>query len=166
MADDFTNQAVQLAVQDLEENLIYASREYEDAQRRGDTQSAAFALKTYTDAQVAYEKLTGAGQQSQQQADQLTTGEQDFIRHQRSLGNDLRMEEFVRGAMRAQAAGLQRGSAQYCSAISGHINSLGDGRQPVLDEREAARLCGVDEQTYADGANRLRQMKARGFYQT
>jgi hypothetical protein len=47
MADNFTDQATALALRDLEENLIQASRSYEDAQRYHDPATAADALKTY-----------------------------------------------------------------------------------------------------------------------
>jgi hypothetical protein len=36
---------------------------------------------------------------------------------------------------------------------------MGDGRQPPLNEREAAKLCGVDEQTYAINAQKYQAMK-------
>ena len=71
MADDFTNQAVGQAIKDLEENLIQASRSYEDAQRSGDPVTAGDALRTYTSLKRDYDSLTGADRPQQHRGDAI-----------------------------------------------------------------------------------------------
>jgi hypothetical protein len=109
--------------------------------------------------------LSGANQPPQQG---LLDSEKDFISRRIAQGDELtpsRWRDFEIGAAKALQARWERGSPQYLKAIEGYVDSLGDGRQPPLNERTAAEMCGVDPETYAAGANRLRQLKARGFYQ-
>ena len=165
MADEFAAAAAELAIKDLEQELIESSRQYEDAQRSGDATSAAYALRNYTAAQVAHEKLTGANQPRQPG---LSNAQQNFLSRRAALGDELtpaRMKDYAAAHVRAVSAGLEENSPAYFRAIEGHVDSLGDGRQPPLNERTAAELCGVDDETYAANAAKLRQLKARGFYQ-
>jgi hypothetical protein len=76
-----------------------------------------------------------------------------------------RLEDYGRGHHKALAAGWTENSPEYFKAVEGYVDSLGDGRQPVLTERTAAELCGVSAEEYAQGAARLRSLKQRGFYQ-
>ena len=41
---------------------------------------------------------------------------------------------------------------------------MGDGRQPLLNERSAAQICGVSDEVYAANAAKLRNMRLRGEY--
>ena len=54
----------------------------------------------------------------------------------------------------------------YFSAVERSVDSMGDGRDPsgLLNERSAAKLCGVSDEVYAANAAKLRAMKARGEY--
>jgi hypothetical protein len=163
MADEFTNQAVGQALKDLEENLIQSSRLYEDAQRSGDTVTAADALRTYTAAKRDYDSLTGAGQQ--QQSGQLSVAQRNFLSRRAALGDELspqRMKDYALAHTRAMNAGLEVDSPQYFAAVERSVDGMGDGRQAVLDERSAAKLCGVSDEVYAANAQKLRAMKARG----
>ena len=54
---------------------------------------------------------------------------------------------------------------RYFNAVEWYCDHNGDGKQPPLNEREAARISGIDEQTYARHAQTLRALKARGMYQ-
>jgi len=162
MADDFTHQAVGQAIKDLEENLIQASRAYEDAQRYDDPASAAYALRTYAAAQRDYDALTGAGQQ---QRGQLSNAQRNFLSRRQAGGDELtpqRMADYARAHDKAMAAGLTADTPEYFSAIANHVDHLGDGRQPPLDEREAARLCGISDEEYAIQARKMWGMKQRG----
>jgi hypothetical protein len=146
MADEFTNQATALALKDLEENLIQASRLYEDAQRSDDPVSAADALKGYAAAKRDYEALAGAGQQ--QQPGQLSRAQLNFLSRRAAGGDELdarRMQDYARGHDKAVAAGLQVDSREYFSAVENYVDHLGDGRQPPLNEREVASMCGISE---------------------
>jgi hypothetical protein len=165
MADKFAIAAQQQALKDLEDDLIYAGRAYEDAERSGDTFSASQAMITYNAKQLEIKELRGDNEPPQQG---LTDSEKNFISRRIAQGDELtpaRWRDYETGAARALQAGWQRGSPQYLSAIGGYLDSLGDGRQPPLDERTAARLCGIDDETYAAGAAHVRALKARGFYQ-
>jgi hypothetical protein len=166
MADEFTNQATALALKDLEDNLIQASRSYEDAQRSDDPLSAADALKSYAQAKRDYEALAGAGQQ-QQQPGELSRAQLNFL-SRRQAGGDLldpqRMQDYARGHDKAVAAGLRVDSREYFSAIEHYCDHLGDGRQPPLNEREAAKLCGISDEEYSRQAARLQAMKRSGEY--
>jgi hypothetical protein len=167
MSDEFTQAAVSIAVADLEETLIQAGRTYEDAQRAGDAQTAAFALNNYTEAQIKYDRLTGANQ-PKQQAGQLTNAQRNFLSRRQAMGDDLspqRMKDYDAAHHRALAAGWAVDSPQYFAAVAGHVDHAGDGREAPLNERSAAELCGIDEQTYAQNAQKLRMLKQRGHYQ-
>jgi hypothetical protein len=166
MAGEFAARAAQLAVKELEDNLIAASREYEDAQRSGDEYSAAYALKNYSQAKRDFDALTNAGQQ-QQQSGQFSNAQINFLSRRAALGDELtpsRMRDYALAHTRAQNAGLEIDSPQYFAAIERSVDTMGDGRQPVLDERSAAKLCGVSDEVYAANAQKLRAMKARGEY--
>lgn len=55
--------------------------------------------------------------------------------------------------------GLRVDSPEYFSAVEGHVDHLGDGRQPPLNEREVATMCGISEQEYAGQAAKLRGIR-------
>ena len=166
MADEFANEAAQLALHDLEGQLIESSRRYEDAQRDNDPASASWALKAYATAKHEYDTLAGNAQQQQQQPG-LSVAQRNFLSRRAAGGDELtprRMADYARGHDRAVAAGLQPDTPQYFRAVAHYCDHLGDGRIPPLDEREAAKLCGVDEQTYAANAAKLRALKRAGHY--
>jgi len=165
MPDDFAHQAAQQAVRDLEENLIQASRAYEDAQRSGDTYTAAEAMKMYRAAERSYADMTGAGQPHQNASGKLSNAQQNFLSRRAALGDDLtpdRMKDYALAHTRAMNAGIEVDSPQYFAAIERSVDSMGDGRQPQLNEREAARICGVSDETYAANAAKMWGMKRRG----
>jgi len=165
MPDDFANQAAQQAVRDLEENLIQASRAYEDAQRSGDTYSAAEAMKMYNAAERTYADMTGAGQPHPNANGQMSNAQRNFLSRRSALGDDLtadRMKDYALAHTRAMNAGIEVDSPQYFAAIERSVDSMGDGRQPLLNEREAARICGVSDETYAANAAKMWGMKRRG----
>lgn len=167
MADEFASRAAQRALSDLEENLITASRAYEDAARSGDEISASWALKSYASAKREYDELAGTGQQQQQQPAQLSAAQKNFLSKRSAGGDQLtpqRMADYARGHDKAVAAGLQVDLPQYFRAVAHYCDHLGDGRIAPLDEREAAKISGVDEQTYAAHAARLRALKRAGHY--
>src|SRR6476469_5612822 len=101
MADSLTNQAVHLAVRDLERDLVEAGRQYEDAERDGDAHSMAYALQQYNLKQSELERLTGANQPPQQG---LLDSEKDFISRRIAQGDELTpagWRDFEIGAARA-----------------------------------------------------------------
>ena len=162
---DISNQAVKIAIDDLEQNLVQYGRDYEDAQRANDPYSAANALRMYNSVNVELQNLTGANQPEQPG---LSQAQQNFLQRRQAMGDELspqRMQEYAAGHVRAIAAGWRENTPEYFRAIEGHVDNLGDGRQAPLNERSAAQLCGVSEQEYAQNAQKLRQLKARGFYQ-
>lgn len=162
--DEFAHRAAALARTNLEEQLIATSRLYEDSLRSNDEYSASAALEQYTEAKHKYDLLTGA---NQPQRPGLTNAQVNFLSRRQAGGDQLdarRMQDYARGHDKAVAAGLTPDTREYFSAVEQYVDHLGDGRQPPLNEREAARLCGVDEQTYAINAEKLRAMRARGEY--
>jgi hypothetical protein len=100
-----------------------------------------------------------------QQSGQLSNAQRNFLSRRQAGGDTLdarRMQDYARGHDKALAAGLMPDSREYFSAVEQYVDRLGDGRQPPLNEREAAKLCGVDEQTYAINAQKYQAMNARG----
>ena len=168
MADrEFANRAVQLAAAEIETRLIDSTRDYEDAQRTGDEMLAAEALKNYSTYKAQHDALTGGNQPQQQANGQLSTAQRNFLSRRASLGDDLtpsRMKDYSLAHVRAVNAGLTPDTPQYFAAVERSVDTMGDGRQPVLNEREAAKMCGVSDQEYAAQAQKLRTMKARGEY--
>jgi hypothetical protein len=170
MADEgFVDRAAKIAVDQVEQNLIQAERDYVDAMRESDEILAADALRRYAEGKSAYDTLTGANQpQQQQQAGQLSVAQRNFLSRRAAGGDDVtpqRMRDYALAHTRAVNAGLQVDSPQYFAAIEKYADTMGDGRQKPLDEREAARISGVDEETYAAMRARLRALKAAGQYQ-
>ena len=103
--DEFANQATQLALKSLEEDLITASRSYEDAIRYDDPVTAADALKNYAAVRQSYGALAGAGQQ-QQQPGALSRAQVNFLSRKKAGGDVLdpqRMQDYARGHDRAVA---------------------------------------------------------------
>ena len=166
MADDFTNRAAQLATQAVETELIAATREFEDAVRSEDEFSAAAAMKRYASSKAEYDTLTGANQ-PQQQSGQLSVAQRNFLSRRAALGDDItpsRMKDYALAHTRAVNAGLEPDTPQYFAAVERSVDSMGDGRQPLLDERSAAQICGVSDEVYAANAAKLRNMRLRGEY--
>ena len=164
--DEFANQATALALRSLEEDLIAASRVYEDSIRGDDPVTAADALKSYATTKQSYDALAKAGQQ-QRSPDNSARAQMNFLQPQAAGGDTLdpqRMQDYARGHDKALAAGLRVDSPEYFSAVANFCDHLGDGRQPPLSESEAARLCGLTDAEYAQQAARLRQMKRNGSY--
>jgi hypothetical protein len=162
--DEFAHRAAALARANLEEQLIQASRTYEDSLRSNDEYSASAALEQYTEAQHKYNLLTGANQPRQPG---LSVAQQNFLSRRAALGDELspqRMKDYALAHTRAVNAGLEVDSPQYFAAVERSVDTMGDGRQPVLDERSAAKVCGVSDEVYAANAQKLRAMKARGEY--
>lgn len=162
--DDFTNRAAQLAAADVERELITASRSYEDAVREGDEMGAALALRDYVANKKTYDELTGANQPRQQQPG-LSNAQRNFLSRRAALGDDLtpaRMRDYSLAHTRAVNAGLTPDTPQYFAAVERSVDTMGDGRQPVLDERAAAKLCGVSDEVYAANAAKLRMLRATG----
>jgi hypothetical protein len=172
MADEqFAARAAQLAVSDIEQHLIQSTRDYQDAQRDSDELTAADALKRYADYKQQYDILTGAAerqQQSQQQSGQLSNAQRNFLSRRAAGGDELsatRMKDYALAHTRCVNSGIPVDSPQYFQAIAHYADTMGDGRQKPLDEREAAKIAGVDERTYAANAERLRALKRAGNYQ-
>jgi hypothetical protein len=166
MSDEFASQAAGLALRDLEENLIYSSRAYEDALRAGDPVSAADALKTYASVKRDYDALAGTGQQ-QQQSGQLSAASRNFLSRRQAGGDELtpqRMQQYVLGHQRAVQGGLKPDSPEYFRAVEWYVDHQGDARQPPLSEREVAKMCGISDHEYAQNAARLQAMKRAGMY--
>jgi hypothetical protein len=164
MADELANEAAQLAIQDAEEHLIQASRAYEDSRRANDSLSMGYAVRDYTAAKLHYDALTGGGQQ-QRQSGQLSNAQQNFLSRRAALGDDLtpaRKRDYELALTRATNAGLTPDTPQYFAAIEKSVDTMGDGRQPLLDERSAAKICGVSDEVYAANAAKMRAMKSRG----
>jgi hypothetical protein len=167
MANDeteFAQRAAELARAGIEENLIQASRSYEDALRTGDEYSAAAALQNYAAAKRDYDTLAP---QQQQSNGQLSNAQRNFLSRRAAGGDQItpqRMADYARGHERALAAGLQPDTPQYFAAVAGHVDHLGDGRIPPLDEREVAKMCGISEREYSQGAAKLAALKRAGNY--
>jgi hypothetical protein len=167
MADDFADRAIGQAIRELEENLIQASRQYEDAERSGDEYSAADACVRYKTAEAQYNSITGRGQPHPNANGQLSNAQRNFLSRRASLGDDItadRMKDYALAHTRATNAGLEPDTPQYFAAIERSVDTMGDGRQPPLNEREAARLCGISEEEYAAQAAKLHNMRLRGEY--
>jgi hypothetical protein len=170
MADEFTNRAAQLATQAIENELISATRDYEDGQRLGGEEGvslAADALKRYAQHKREYDELTG-GNQPQQQSGQLSVAQRNFLSRRSALGDELtpaRMRDYALAHTRAVNAGLEPDTPSYFAAVERSVDTMGDGRQPLLDERSAAQICGVSDEVYAVHAAKLRAMRARGEYE-
>jgi hypothetical protein len=164
--DDFSRSAAEIALQQCTDQLREAQRTYEDSARYSDPELAASALRSFASARAQYNELVGATQ-PQQQAGQLSQAQRDFLL-QRQRGGDVldqnRMGHYARGHDRALAAGLRVDSPEYFAAVANHVDHLGDGRQKPLSEEEAAKICGIDQYTYSDNADRLRALKAAGHY--
>jgi hypothetical protein len=169
MADVLTNEAVRLAIKDLENSLIDLGRTYEDAERSNDPETMAYALQGFNSKQAELDRLTGSGQQGQQQGGQLSNAQANFLSRRQALGDELsapgRMDDYARAHVRAVSAGLTPDSPQYFKAIEMAVDTQGDGRQPVLNEAEAAKLCGLTPEEYAQGAAIVAQRRRQGFYQ-
>jgi hypothetical protein len=162
--DEFAARAAAIARAEIEENLIQQSRSYEDAMRSGDEVSAAWALKGYAAAKRDYDTLSPSQQQSN---GQLSNAQRNFLSRRQAGGDQLdakRMADYARGHDRAVAAGFQPDTAQYFAAVAGHVDHLGDGRQPPLDEREAARISGISDQEYAANAQKIAALKRAELY--
>jgi hypothetical protein len=121
----------------------------------------SLALRSYNAAKINYDGLTGANQPQQQQSGQLSVAQRNFLSRRAALGDDLtgkRMRDYATAHVRATNAGLQVDSPEYFSAIEKYCDTMtGDGRQPLLNEREAARVCGISDSEYA-----LAYLKATG----
>jgi hypothetical protein len=164
---DFASEAAQLALRDLEENVIQAERQYQDAQRYGDPASAADALKSYAAAKREYDTLSGANQPRQQPSGQLSNAQMNFLSRRAALGDEItpkRMQDYALAHTRAVNAGLTPDSPEYFKAVERSVDTQGDGRQPLLDERSVAKMCGISDEEYAAQATKLAAMKARGDY--
>jgi hypothetical protein len=166
MAGNLRDQAYNIAVNNAEEQLIDSTRAFEDSERQGDANGMAYAYEGMRVAQANLDRITGADQPQQQQ-EQLLDSEIQFLNRRAALGDDWRThpQDYVQASARALAAGLQRGSPQHLKAVEMAVESMGDGRQPLLNERSAAEICGVDEATYAAGAIELARRKRSGHYQ-
>jgi hypothetical protein len=161
--DQFAARAAAIARSEIEENLIQASRSYEDALRQGDEGTAAWALKSYASAKRDYDTLSP----QQQQSGQLSAAQRNFLSRRAGGGDELtpqRMADYARGHDRAVAAGWTPDTPQYFAAVAGHVDHLGDGRQKPLDEREAARISGISDQEYAANAQKIAALKRAGLY--
>ena len=167
MADDgFAQTAIQQAAFSLQEEVLTAQRQYEDSVRYEDTAGAGRALTDYLEAKQRLDSLVQAAR-PQQNANQLSNAQRNFLSRRVAGGDELspqRMKDYALAHTRAVNAGLEVDSPQYFAAVAHHADTLGDGRQKPLDEREAAKIAGVDEETYAHHARTLRALKARGYY--
>jgi hypothetical protein len=168
MSDDFDVEASRLAIQDLQDNMRWAERNWEDAKRSGDADAAKDALRQFNALRLELDAMTGANQPQQPG---LTNAQMNFISRRSALGDDVqtnpqRARDYHLAHTRAVNAGLTVDSPQYFAALERSLDSMGDGRDPsgLLNERQAARICGVDEATYSANAAKLRAMRARGEY--
>jgi hypothetical protein len=171
MADnDFNSRAVQTAINDVEQQLIQANRDFEDAERSQDELLAADAMKRYAQHKRDLDELTGATeQQRQQQSGQLSAAQKSFLSRRQHGGDDLttpqRWADYARAHDKAVAAGLQPDSDAYFRSIEFYVDHQGDGRIAPLTQTEAAQLCGVTDEEYAQQAQKLARLKREGHYQ-
>jgi hypothetical protein len=165
MSGKFDYAAQQHAIKALEREITGLARQYEDATADDDEYTAAAALVEYAERQARLERLTGANEPQPE----ISAAQQQFLDRRAALGDDWRApnrrQDYVQAHIRAVGAGWPIDSVGYFNAVSGHLDQGGDGRQPVLDEQQAAKLCGVTPEEYAQGAAHVRALKARGFYQ-
>jgi hypothetical protein len=167
MSDDFANTALQQAAFSLQEEVLTAQRAYEDSQRYEDTAGAGRALQDYLSAKQRLDSLVQAANPPQANG-QLSNAQRNFLSRRQAGGDVLdenRLRDYRRGHDKAMAAGLELDSPQYFRAVEHFVDHLGDGRKPVLDATEAAKISGVDPDTYNHHAKTLRALKARGMYQ-
>ena len=166
MASNLSDQAYQIAVDNAEQQLVECTRSFEDSQRAGDAHGMAYAYEGMTAAKANLDRITGADQPQQPG---LSAAQEQYLNRLRSLGDDVdspaARQTLAAGHMKAIAAGWPENSAGYFAAIDGFRNSQGDGKQETLTERSAAQLCGIDDQTYAQNAQKLRWLKSHGYYQ-
>jgi hypothetical protein len=168
MASNLSDQAYAIALNNVEDELLESTRAFEDAQRQGDPHSMAYAYERMTEVVAKRDRMTGANEQ-QQGGGELSAAQQQFLDHRARMGDDWsspsRRADYTQAHIRAISAGWEIDSPQYFRAVTGHIESCGDGRSPVLNEHSAAELCGISDQEYAANAARLRQLKRSGHYQ-
>ena len=168
MSDDFANTALQQAAFSLREEVLTAQRQYEDAQRYEDTAGAGRALQDYLGAKQRLDSLVQAANPRQNANGQLSQAARNYLSRRVAGGDELtpqRMKDYYLAHTRAVNAGLEPDSPAYFAAVSHHCDHMGDGRQPVLDATEAAKISGVDPDTYNHHQRVLRNLKARGMYQ-
>jgi hypothetical protein len=170
MADEdaFINRTAQIAMSEAEEQLVMAKRNYEDAMRYSDEAGGAIALTDYAQAKARYDALAGGQQQHQNSTGQLSAAQKNFLSRRVAGGDQLtpqRLATYQAAHNRALAGGLTVDSPEYFNSVAWYADHAGDGHLPPLDEREAAKISGIDEQTYARHAQTLRALKARGMYQ-
>jgi hypothetical protein len=170
MADsqEFASRAVKIALEDAERNLIQAERDYQDALRADEDVLGADAYARYREAEAKYNALTGAHeQQQQQQAGQLSAAQKSFLSRRAAGGDELtpqRWADYARGHDRAVAAGLQPDTDAYFRSIEFFVDHQGDGKQPPLSQTEAAKISGITDEEYRQGAIKLQQLKKAGHY--
>jgi hypothetical protein len=96
--DEFVNRTAQIALAEVEEQLVRARRDYEDSVRYSDEHSGAAALSQYADAQAKYNILTQANQQ-QSNNGQLSNAQRNFLSRRQAGGDELnesRMRDYRR----------------------------------------------------------------------
>jgi hypothetical protein len=171
MADDFDDRAASNALRLALEERKQATRNYEDAKEIDDDVSAGYAADALVIAQDKIDRLTGTNR-AQQQSGELTYTQKNFLSRRAALGDELspaRMQDYARAHVRAVAAGWTPDTPEYFSAIEKCVDGQGDGREPVLDERGAARICeskygSVSDQEYAQNAQKLAWLRQRGLH--
>jgi hypothetical protein len=171
MADEFDDRAAQRALGLALEERKQATRNYEDAKEIDDDISAGYAADALVAAQAKIDRLTGTPQ-SQQQSGELSYAQKNFLSRRAALGDELspaRMQDYQRAHIRAVAAGWTPDTPEYFSAIEKCVDGQGDGREPVLDERGAARICeskygSVSDAEYSQNAAKLQWLRQRGLH--
>ena len=140
----------------MEDQLIRARRDFEDSALSGRTVCGHGACRLHG-SQAKYDILTQANQQQNNSGNQLSTAQRNFLSRRVAGGDEFtpqRMRDYQIAHARAVNAGLEVDSPAYFAAVEHHADHMGDGRQPPLNEREAARISGIDEQTYSRHAKR------------
>ena len=152
---EFAAEAAQIALSDLEENLIKASREYEDAQRSNDSVSAAWALKAYSAAKREYDELTGR-KPATAATRTIISCTKKFL-----VPTECRWRHTsISGECRSTTRATFERSMPVSRKIPRNILRHRVVRRPsrrwtfcAPNETEAARITGCDEQTYAANAH-------------
>jgi hypothetical protein len=151
--DEFVNETAQIALSEVERNLVQATRDFEDAARDGDRYLGADAYRRYMENKTTFDKMTDGDQPQQQQQQQpgLSVAQRNYLSRRAYGGDQLtpqRMGDYAKGHERAVAAGFRSqvvriagiglliDATEYFSCVSNYVDHLGGSNEVAITEIE------------------------------
>lgn len=167
--DELIAMSAQKALQSVAADAEATQRAYHQAIQSGDTENAAWQMRSYAALVEEANRITAAmsaGQQQpqQQNPNELTPVEIGFLQANPQYQDPRKFHEILASHYALVNRGMDRNSPEYASALNMSAGNPIPTPDKKLDANEVCEITGIDADTYNRNAADLLTLKSMGYY--